>query len=65
MVQKIIDVVGISTESFAKAADDAVRMASKTVRNMKWARVSEMEIGIEGEKVLDFRTTLRIYFDVD
>ncbi len=65
MVQKIIDVVGVSTESFAKAADDAVRTAGKTVRNMKWARVSEMEIGIEGQKVLEFRTTLRIYFDVD
>ncbi len=65
MVQKIIDVVGVSTESFAKAADDAVKTAAKTVRNMKWARVSEMEMGIEGDKVLEFRTTLRIYFDVD
>lgn len=65
MVQKIIDVVGVSSEGFAKAADDAVKMAAKTVRNMKWARVSEMEMGIEGDKVLEFRTTLRIYFDVD
>ncbi len=65
MVQKVIDVVGVSKESFAKAADDAVKTAAKTVRNMRWARVSEMEMGLEDEKVLEFRTTLRIYFDVD
>ncbi len=65
MVQKVIDVVGVSTESFARAATDAVRIAAKTVRNMKWARVSEMEMALEGDKVVDYRATLRIYFDVE
>ncbi len=65
MVQKVIDVVGVSKESFAKAADNAVRTAAKTVRNMKWARVSELEMGLEGKDVTDYRATLRIYFDVE
>ncbi len=65
MVQKVIDVVGLSTEGFAKAADNAVTMAAKTVRNMKWARVSEFELGLEGDKIREYRTTLRIYFDVE
>ena len=39
MTQKIIEVVGTSTESFAKASEAAVKEAAKTVRNMKWAHI--------------------------
>ena len=35
MTQKIIEVVGTSKESFAKAAENAVAEAAKTVRGMK------------------------------
>lgn len=65
MVQKVIDVVGVSSESFAKAANNAVTTAAKSVRNMKWARVSEMEMTLDSGAVVDYRTTLRIYFDVE
>jgi flavin-binding protein dodecin len=37
MAQKVIGVVGTSKESFAKAAENAVVEAAKTVRGMKWA----------------------------
>lgn len=65
MVQKVIDVVGTSPESFAKAADNAVKTVAGTVRNMKWARASEMELGLDGDHIAEYRTTLRIYFDVE
>jgi flavin-binding protein dodecin len=65
LVQKIIEVVGISNESFAKAAQNAVDVASKSLRGMKWARVGEMECKIEGSKIIEYRATLRIYFDVE
>lgn len=64
MVQKIIDIVGVSPQSFAKAADNAVAEASKTVRDMRWARISELEMEIDGSKVKSYRVTARIYFDV-
>jgi flavin-binding protein dodecin len=51
MAQKVIDVVGVSKESFAKAAANAVEEAAKTVRGMKWARVSEFEMELEGRKI--------------
>jgi len=35
MVQKVIDVVGVSPVSFAKAAQNAVAEAAKTVRGMR------------------------------
>jgi flavin-binding protein dodecin len=65
LVQKIIDIVGISNESFAKAAQNAVDVASKSVRGIKWARVEEMECKIEGSKIIEYRAALRVYFDVE
>ncbi len=65
MVQKVISIVGVSDKSFAVAADNAVQAAAKSVRNMKWARVHDREMGLEGDKVTDYRTTVRIYFDVE
>jgi flavin-binding protein dodecin len=51
MAQKVIDVVGTSKESFAKAAENAVAEAAKTVRGMKWARVAELEMEVDGKEV--------------
>jgi flavin-binding protein dodecin len=50
MAQKVVDVVGTSKESFAKAAENAVAEAAKTVRGMKWARVSELEMELDGNE---------------
>src|SRR3989442_15937652 len=65
MVQKIIEVVGRSGKSFADAAKDAVAVAAKTVRGMRWARVSEFEMDLKDNKVVDYRPTVKIYFDVE
>lgn len=65
MAQKIIDVVGVSKESFAKAAQNAIAEASKSVRGMKWARVSELEMALDGGKIKEYRASTRIYFDVE
>jgi len=65
MTQKVIDVVGTSKESFAKAAANAVAEAGKTVRGMKWARVAELEMELDGNKIVQYRTTTKIYFDVE
>jgi flavin-binding protein dodecin len=65
MTQKIIEVVGTSKESFAKAAENAVAEAAKTVRGMKWARVAEMEMELDGKKIRNYRTTTKIYFEIE
>ena len=65
MTQKIIEVVGTSKESFAKAAENAVAEAAKTVRGMKWARVAELEMELDGKKIVKYRTTTKIYFDIE
>ena len=44
MAQKVIEIVEASKESFAKAAENGVAEAAKTVRGMRWARVAELEM---------------------
>ena len=52
MPQKVIEIVGTSKESFAKAAENAVAEAAKTVRGMRWARVAEFEMVLDGKKIV-------------
>ncbi len=65
MVQRVTEVVGISKKSFADAAANAVETASKTVRGLKWFRVSEMEGRIDHGKVVEYHAAVRIYFDYE
>ena len=65
MTQKVIEVVGTSKESFAEAAKAAVKEASKTVRAIKWAHVDSFDMLLDNAKVLQYRATTKIYFDVE
>ena len=65
MVQKVSEVVGTSPQGFAKAAENAVTTAAKTVRNIRWFRVVEMEGSVKDQRVAEYRTTVKIYFDLE
>ncbi len=65
MTQKVIEIVGTSNQSFAKAAESAVAEAAKTVRGIKWAHVESLDMLLEGKKVTQYRATTKIYFDVE
>jgi flavin-binding protein dodecin len=65
MIQKVIDIVGTSNASFAKAAEDAVAEAARTVRAMRWAKVVELDMVLDGKKIKEYRALTRIYFDVE
>jgi flavin-binding protein dodecin len=65
MTQKVIEVVGTSKESFAKAAKNAVAEAGKTVRGIKWAHVDSLDMQLDGGKVELYRAATKIYFDVE
>ena len=65
MAQKVIEIVGISEQSFAKAAENAVAEAAKTVRGLKWARVGELEMELDDGKITQYRATTKLYFDVE
>jgi len=61
-VYKIIELVGTSTESWEKAAQNAVAMAGKSLRNLRIAEVSEMDMQLKDGKVEAYRAKVRISF---
>ena len=64
-VAKVIQVIGSSSESFAKAADEAVQEAAKTVRGITGADVISMSAEVEGGRISKFKTTVNIAFAVE
>jgi len=65
MVQKVTEVVGVSKDGFAHPAENAVNAAAKSLRNLRWFRVVELEGAIHDQKVTEYHATVRIYFDLE
>jgi flavin-binding protein dodecin len=61
-VYKLIEVIGTSTESWEKAASNAVEMASKTLQDMRIAEVVELDMVIENGKVQAYRAKIKLSF---
>ena len=61
-VYKVIELVGTSSESWDKAAANAVERAAKTLRDLRIAEVVEQDIVIEDGKVAAYRTKLSVSF---
>jgi dodecin len=61
-VYKVIELVGTSTESWEKAAAAAVQQASKTVRDLRVAEISDLDIAIEDGKIKSFRAKVKVSF---
>lgn len=61
-VYKIIELVGTSTESWEKAAAAAVEMASKSLRDLRVAEVSQLDMHLENGKILAYRAKVRVSF---
>jgi dodecin len=64
-VAKVIQIIGSSPESFAKAAEAAVAEASKTLRGITGADVVSMTCKVENDRVTEYRTTVNIAFAVE
>ena len=61
-VYKIIELVGTSTDSWEKAAAAAVAKASKTLRDLRIAEVSELDLQLEDGKVKAYRAKVKLSF---
>lgn len=61
-VYRVIDVVGVSTESWEDAAKRAVATASKSLRDLRIAEVTKMDLTVENGKVKAFRTRVALSF---
>ena len=61
-VYKIIELVGSSSESWEKAAQNAITKASESLRELRIAEVISMYITIKDGKIESYRTKLKVSF---
>lgn len=61
-VYKIIELVGTSSESWEKAAAAAVTQAAASLRDLRIAEVSELDVAIEDGKIKSYRAKVRVSF---
>lgn len=61
-VYKVIELVGTSTESWEKAAAAAISRASNTVRDLRVAEVSELDMQLKDGKVESYRAKVKVSF---
>ena len=63
-VLKVIEVLANSNESWEDATRNAVKHASKTVKNIKSVYVNEQSCTVNGNDVAEFRVNVKITFEV-
>lgn len=61
-VYKIIELVGTSKESWEKAAMNAIERASKSLRDLRIAEVSQLDMHIKDGKVEAYRAKVKVSF---
>jgi dodecin len=64
-VIKSIDLVGVSSESWRDAANAALQEAAKTLRGIEGMEVMETSAIVEGDKVKEYHTHVRIRFRLE
>ena len=61
-VAKLIELVGTSNTSFADAAQSAVMAASKTIKDIRVAEVTKLDLKVDKGGKMVFRAKLKLSF---
>jgi hypothetical protein len=61
-VYKVVELVGTSTESWEKAAKAAVDRAAETLRDLRVAEISELDMQLDDGKVQLYRAKVKVSF---
>src|SRR4029077_13534830 len=64
-VYRVTEVIGTSTVSWEDAAKNAVTTAAKTLRDLRIAEVSKLDMKVEGGKVVAYRARVQLSFKYD
>jgi flavin-binding protein dodecin len=61
-VYKVIELVGTSSVSWSDAARNAVKSASKSLRDIRVAEVSKLDVKIGKDGEMQFRAKMKLSF---
>lgn len=61
-VYKVVELIGTSSESWEKAALNAIETAAKSLRELRIAEVTQMDIHLDDGNFVSYRTKLKVSF---
>jgi hypothetical protein len=61
-IYRVTEVIGTSPNSWEEAARNAVKTASKSLRDLRIAEVTKLDVKVETGRVVQFRTRLSLSF---
>lgn len=64
-VLNTIELTGVSADSWGDAAREALRKASKTIRNISRMEVLDTAAVVDDGTISEYHTEVRIFFEVD
>lgn len=64
-VVKIIELVGESSKGWEEAVQAAVKEATKTIRGITRVGVKEMDVKLNGNKIVAYRARVEISFRIE
>ena len=64
-VIKTIDLVGVSSESWRDAAQQALAEAARSLRGIEGMDILETSATVEGDRIKEFQTHVRIRFRIE
>jgi len=64
-VAKVIEIVGSSSKSWDDAAQQAVKVASKTIKNITGVQVMHMTAQVKDGSIKTYKTTVKIAFGLN
>ncbi len=62
---KIIELVGTSEESWEDAAKSAVITAGKSLRDLRIAEVTDLDMHLEDDQVVAYRARIKVSFKTE
>jgi flavin-binding protein dodecin len=64
-VYRVTEVIGTSAKSWEDAAQNAVAAAAKTLRDLRIAEISKLDMKVEDGKVVAYRARILLSFKYD
>ncbi len=61
-VYKVIELVGTSSDSWENAAQNAVRMAGESLRDLRIAEIGQLDMKVEDGRVVAYRARVKLSF---
>ncbi|MDZ4708277.1 MAG: dodecin family protein [Saprospiraceae bacterium] len=62
---KVIELMSSSPSSWTDATNQAIKKASKTMRNLKSAHIQNFSATVDKGKIKEYRVNLKLSFEVE